>query len=63
MPQNNIYALMGLASFGGALLAARLWVRVDRGELPGGSIWAFYLRMLVGFLFAAAIVFGYRSFL
>ena len=63
MPQSNLYALIGLASLGGALLAARLWTRVDRGELPGGSLWAFYLRMLVGFLLAAAIVFGYRSFL
>ena len=63
MPQSNLYALIGLASLGGALLAARLWVRVDRGELPGGSVWAFYLRMLVGFLLTAAVVFGYRSFL
>ena len=63
MPQSNIYALMGLASFGAALLVSRLWARVNRGELPGGDIWALYLRMLVGFLLTAAVVFGYRSFL
>ena len=63
MPQSNIYALAALASFGAALLAARLWTRVSRGELPGGDLWAFYLRMLVGFLLTAAIVFGWRSFL
>ena len=63
MPQSNIYALMGLASFGAALLIARLTVRIQKGELPGGGVWVFYLRMLLGFLLAAAAVFGYRSFL
>ncbi|MDR1378747.1 MAG: flagellar biosynthesis protein FliR [Synergistaceae bacterium] len=63
MPESNVYALMGLASFGMALLVARLTVRIQRGELPGGPLWVFYLRTFLGFLFAAAIVFGYRSFL
>jgi len=61
MPQSNMDALIALGSFGGALLTAKLWARINRGELPGGSLWAFYLRMLVGFLLAAAIVFGYRA--
>ena len=61
MPQSNMDALIALASFGAAFLAAKIWVRVSRGELPGGGIWALYLRMLVGFLLAAAIVFGYRA--
>jgi hypothetical protein len=60
MPQSNIYALSAIASLVGALLAAKLWVRVDRGELPGGSLWAFYLRVLVGFLMTAAVFFGFR---
>jgi hypothetical protein len=63
MPQNNLYALMGLASFGAALLIARLVVRIQKGDLPGCALWVAYLRTLLGFLFAAAIVFGYRSFL
>ena len=63
MPQSNIYALMGMASFGATLLIARLVVKIQKGELPGGDLWVLYLRMLLGFLFAAAIVFGYRSFL
>jgi hypothetical protein len=63
MPQNNVYALMALASFGASLLVARLTVRIQKGELPGGALWVLYLRTLLGFLFAAAIVFGYRSFL
>ena len=62
MPQSNVYALLGLLSFGLALLVARLVVRIQRGEFPGGDLWVLYLRMLLGFLFAAAIVYGYRSF-
>ncbi len=62
MPQSNVYALLGLLSFGLALLVARLVVKVQRGEYPGGDLWVLYLRMLLGFLFAAAIVYGYRSF-
>ena len=61
MPQSNLNALIALASLVAALLTAKLWVRVSRGELPGGGLWAFYLRMLVGFLLAAAVVFGYRA--
>ena len=62
MPQSNVYALLGLLSFGLALLVARLVVKVQRGEYPGGDLWVLYLRMLLGCLFAAAIVYGYRSF-
>ena len=62
MPQANVYALMALASFVAALLTARLWAKITRGDLPGGHVMAFYLRMLVGFLLTASIVFGYRSF-
>ena len=62
MPQSNVYALLGLLSFGLALLVARLVVKIQRGEFPGGDLWVLYLRMLLGFLFAAAIVYGYRSF-
>ena len=62
MPQGNVYALLGLFSFGLALLVARLVVKIQRGEFPGGDLWVLYLRMLLGFLFATAIVYGYRSF-
>ncbi len=37
---------------------ARLVVKVQRGEYPGGDLWVLYLRMLLGFLFAAAIVYA-----
>lgn len=62
MPQGSVYALLGLLSFVLALWVARLVVRIQRGELPGGDLWVLYLRILLGFLFAAAIVYGYRSF-
>ena len=61
MPQSNVYALIALASFGATLLVSRVVVRIQRGELPGGDRWVLYLRMLVGFLFAAAIIYGYRA--
>lgn len=63
MPQSNIYALLALGSFGAALLIARLVVRIRKGELPGGDLWVLYLRTLLGFLLAAAFVFGYKSLL
>ena len=63
MPQSNVYALLALGSFGATLLVARVVVRIQRGELPGGDLWVLYLRTLLGFLFAAAIVFAYRALL
>ena len=62
MPQSNIDALLALASFGATLLVARLVVKIQKGDLPGGDIWVLYLRMLLGFLFAAAILYGFKAF-
>ena len=62
MPQSNIYALMALGSFIATLFIARVVVKIQKRELPGGDLWVMYLRTLLGFLFAAAIVFGYRAF-
>ncbi|MDD3426401.1 MAG: flagellar biosynthesis protein FliR [Aminobacterium sp.] len=62
MPTENINALMALGMFIGALLVARLVVKIGRGELPGGKLWIFYLRMLLGFLLAGAIMLGFYSF-
>ena len=60
MAESNVYALTALASFIAALVVAKLWVRLSRGDLPGATFWGFYLRILLGFLLAAAVVFGYR---
>lgn len=62
MPQSNIYALTALASFLLALFVARIVVRIQKGEYPGGALWVVYLRMLLGFLLAGAVIFGMRSF-
>ncbi|MDR2180462.1 MAG: flagellar biosynthesis protein FliR [Synergistaceae bacterium] len=61
MPQSNVYALIALASFAATLLVSRVVVRIQKGEMPGGDLWVLYLRTLVGFLFAAAIIYGYRA--
>ena len=63
MPLRNIQAFIALVSMIGALFIARMVVKIQKGEMPGGDIWVLYLRMLLGFLFAAAITFGFRSFL
>jgi len=63
MPIKNVQALIALASMICALFVAHIVVRIQRGELPGGDLWVLYLRILLGFLFAAAITFGLRSFL
>ena len=63
MQQSNIYALTALASLGAALLVSKLWVRINRGDMPGAGFLGFYLRVLLGFLLAASVIFGYRAFL
>jgi len=61
LEQGNIYALIAIASLIGALLCSKLWVRATQGNWMGSEIFGPYLRMLVGFLLAAAVVFGYRA--
>lgn len=63
LPERNVQALMALASFIASLFVARIVVKIQRGEIPGGAMWVLYLRMLLGFLFAAAITFAFYSFL
>lgn len=63
MPIRNIQAFIALGSFIGALLVAHIVVKIQNGEYPGGELWVLYLRILLGFLFAAAITFGFKSFL
>jgi hypothetical protein len=63
MPVRNIQALLALGSLIGAFFISHIVVKIQNGEMPGGDIWVLYLRILLGFLFAAAITFGYYSFL
>ncbi len=62
IPAINIQALWGLLCFGLCLFFARVIKRISEGKLPGGSSTIMYLRILIGFLFAAAITFGLASF-
>ena len=60
MPESNLYALIALGSFIASLLLSRLIVKIQKKELPGSNLWVVYLRALLGFILAAAVVFAYR---
>ena len=62
MPPVNVQALIALGMFLASLFIARIVVRIQRGALPGGPMWILYLRMLLGFLFAGAIILSFYSF-
>jgi hypothetical protein len=62
MPVQNSNALTAIGMFLGALFVAKLVIKIRKGDLPGGKIWVFYLRMLLGFLIAGAIILGLYSF-
>mgnify|MGYP000972438175 CR=1 FL=1 len=61
MPAINVQALFALGMFLAALCVARIVVRVQSGEWPGGALWVLYLRILLGFLFGGSIVLGFSS--
>ncbi len=58
----NIQALLALGTFLLCLLLSRMIVNINSGKWPGGALWVTYLRILLGFLFAAAITLGLYSF-
>jgi VIT1/CCC1 family predicted Fe2+/Mn2+ transporter len=62
VPAPNIQALIALALFLISLLIARAVVNINSGRWPGGAPWVLYLRMLLGFLLAAAITFAFYAF-
>nr|WP_321503542.1 flagellar biosynthesis protein FliR [uncultured Dethiosulfovibrio sp.] len=62
IPIVNLQALLGLGCFGLSLFFARVIRRISEGVLPGGDSMIMYLRILIGFLFAAAITLGLASF-
>ena len=63
MPIRNVQALIALGSLLGAFLVAHIVVKIHEGKIPGGVVLVLYLRILLGFLLAAAITFGFYSFL
>lgn len=62
VPTVNLQALVALILFGVTLLLARMVVNITSGKWPGGIGWVTYLRMLLGFTFAASIGLGIYSF-
>jgi hypothetical protein len=63
MPIRNVQALIALGSLLGAIFISHIVVKIHEGKMPGGDILVLYLRIVLGFLFAAAITFGFYSFL
>lgn len=62
VPNVNKQALVALALFGLSLLLARMIVNIQSGRWLGSSGFVFYLRVLLGFVFAASIGLGLYSF-
>lgn len=63
IPKVNIQAFVALLLFFVSLLLARFIVRITKGELPCNAAMLIYLRMLLGFVFAASIALGLYSFM
>lgn len=62
VPALNLQALAALGLFAVSLLISRTVVNIRNGKWPGGIGFIFYLRMLLGFTFTGAIVFGFYCF-
>ena len=62
VPSVNLQAFVALALFGVSLFLARMVVNIRSGKWPGGAVWVTYLRMVLGFTFAASIALGIYSF-
>lgn len=62
VPPVNIQAFVALVLFGVSLFLSRLVVNIQSGKWPGSQAWVTYLRMVLGFTFAASIGLGIYSF-
>ena len=62
VPAVNLQALVALAFFGGSLLLARMVVNIQSGKWPGTQTFVTYLRVVLGFTFAASIGLGIYCF-
>ena len=62
VPSVNIQAFVALGLFGISLFLARMVVNIQSGKWPGSDAWVLYLRMVLGFTFAASIGLGIYSF-
>ncbi|HOB10298.1 MAG: flagellar biosynthesis protein FliR [Acetomicrobium sp.] len=62
IPDVNIQALLALGLFLASLLIARIINNINSKKWPGGALWVFYLRVLLGFMLAASVVLGFYAF-
>ena len=62
IPLVNLQAFVALIFFGVTLFLARMVVNIQSGKWPGGQTFITYLRMVLGFTFAASIGLGIYSF-
>lgn len=62
VPPVNLQAFIALALFGVSLILARMIVNIQSGKWPGSPLFVLYLRILLGFVFAASIGLGFYSF-
>ena len=63
IPRVNLQAFAAVALFVLSLFISRIVVNIGSGKWPGGAAFLFYLRMLLGFVFAASIALGIYSFM
>lgn len=62
IPAVNLQAIVALVLFGVTLLLSRMVVNIQSGKWPGGPLFVVYLRVLLGFTFAASIGLGIYCF-
>ena len=62
VPAVNLQALVALGFFGISLLLARMVVNIQSGKWPGSQTFVTYLRVVLGFTFAASIGLGIYCF-
>lgn len=62
IPNVNKQALAAMGLFALSLLLARMVVNIQSGKWPGGPMFVLYLRVLLGFTFAASIGLAFYSF-
>lgn len=62
IPDVNVQALLALALFMVSLMIARIINNITSNKWPGGTLWVFYLRVLLGFTLAASAIMGFYAF-
>lgn len=62
IPDVNVQALLALALFMVSLMIAGIINNITSKKWPGGTLWVFYLRVLLGFTLAASVIMGFYAF-